>query len=111
MNFTERKPAKGEKKENIKPQESFIIDVLLQVASDASLGPRTNNELPPGIRPPQPGERGRMEVVPVILSCVDSIGLIRIIMPQDLHSPEQRIKVSKNLEEVKTPFPGRDCCS
>jgi ATP-dependent RNA helicase DOB1 len=105
VNFTERKPGKGEKKGDIPPQQSFILDVLLHVAKDASVGTRTTEELPPGVRPPQAGEKGKMEVVPVLLSCVDSIGHIRIFLPLDLKSSEQRNKVYKGLEEVKKRFP------
>jgi ATP-dependent RNA helicase DOB1 len=105
VSFSERKPPKGEKRDDLKQQQSYVLDVLLQIASDSTVGGRNNEELPPGIRPPNPGEKGKMEVIPVLLSCIESIGLIRIYMPQDLHSLEQRIKVSKNLEEVKRRFP------
>jgi ATP-dependent RNA helicase DOB1 len=77
----------------------------LLVAKDASVGTRTTEDLPPGLRPPQTGEKGKMEVVPVLLSCVDSIGHIRIFLPPDLKSSEQRNKVNKALEEVKKRFP------
>lgn len=46
-----------------------------------------------------------MEVVPVLLSCIDSIGHIRIFLPQELRSNEQRNTVRKALEEVKRRFP------
>jgi ATP-dependent RNA helicase DOB1 len=105
VNFTERRPGRGEKKADIPPQQSFILDVLLLVAKDASVGTRTTEELPPGVRPPRAGEKGKMEVVPVLLSCVDSIGHIRIFLPPDLKSSEQRNKVYKALEEVKKRFP------
>lgn len=105
VSFTSRKPGKGETKEDIPPQQSYIIDVLLQVASDVSVGTRTIDDLPPGVRPPDVGEKGKMEVVPVLLSCVDSISHILIMLPQDLRSGEQRNKVFKNLEEVKRRFP------
>lgn len=105
VNFTERRSGKGDKKTELPPQQSFILDVLLHVAKDASVGTRTTEELPPGVRPPQAGEKGKMEVVPVLLSCVDSIGHIRIFLPPDLKSSEQRNKVYKDLEEVKKRFP------
>jgi ATP-dependent RNA helicase DOB1 len=105
VNFTERKPGRGESKEDIKPPQSFILDVLLAVASDVSVGTRTNDDLPPGVRPPPEGDKGKMEVVPVLLSCVDSIGLVRIYLESDLRSSEQRNKVYKKLEEVKRRFP------
>jgi ATP-dependent RNA helicase DOB1 len=105
VNFTERKLSKDEKKEDLQPQQSYVIDVLLQVAADVSVGTRTNEDLPPGVRPPQPGQKGKIEVVPVLLSAIDSIGHIRIFLPNDLRSSEQRSKVAKDLEEVKKRFP------
>jgi ATP-dependent RNA helicase DOB1 len=111
VNFTARKPGKGESTEDIKPQQSYILDVLLQLASDVSVGPRNNSmndDLPPGVRPPEVGEKGKMEVVPVLLSCVESISHIRIMMPNDgggVRSSENRAKVAKNVDEVKRRFP------
>jgi ATP-dependent RNA helicase DOB1 len=111
VNFTARKPGKGESEGDIKPQQSYILDVLLQLASDVSVGPRnnsTNDDLPPGVRPPEAGEKGKMEVVPVLLSCVESISHIRIMMPTDgagVRSSENRAKVAKNVDEVKRRFP------
>jgi ATP-dependent RNA helicase DOB1 len=105
VNFTQRKPGKGETQEDISPQQSYVLDVVLQVASDVSVGTRTNEDLPPGVRPPELGEKGKMEVVPVLLSCVDSISHIRIMLPSELRSAESRNKVFRNLEEVKRRFP------
>lgn len=46
-----------------------------------------------------------MEVVPVLLSCIDSIGHLRLFLPPDLKSVDQRNGVRKALEEVKKRFP------
>ena len=105
VNFTPRKPNKDEKAENITPQESFVIDVLLQVADTSSNGTRTHQELPQGVRPANDGEKAKMEVVPILLSCVESIGHIRIFLPNDLKSADQRNTVRKSLDEVKRRFP------
>lgn len=104
VNFSQRKQPKGQE-EQLTPQQSYVVDVLLQVAGDASFGTQANAELPPGVRPPAPGEKGKMEVVPVLLSCIDSIGHIRIFLPPELRSTEQRNTVRKALEEVKRRFP------
>ena len=77
----------------------------MQVASDASVGSHPVDDLPPGVRPPGPGEKGKMEVVPVLLSTIHSIGHIRIFLPEDLKSSERRNHVRKSLEEVKKRFP------
>lgn len=105
VNFTNRKPGKGQKASDFLPQQSYVVDVLLQVASDVTFAPQPNQDLPQGVRPPAPGEKGKMEVVPVLLSCIDSIGHLRIFLPADLKSADQRNSVRKALEEVKKRFP------
>ncbi|KAL0263260.1 ATP-dependent RNA helicase mtr4 [Diplodia seriata] len=105
VNYTHRKPAKGQKPADISPQQSYVIDVLLQVANDVTFAPQITSELPQGVRPPGPGEKGKMEVVPVLLSCIESIGHLRLFLPPDLKSSDQRVAVRKALEEVKKRFP------
>lgn len=105
VNFTPIKPGKGQKQEDMVPQESFAIDVLLQVADVSSNGARHLHELPQGIRPPAEGEPGKMEVVPVLLNTIDSIGHLRLYLPADLKTVDQRNTVRKSLEEVKRRFP------
>ena len=105
VNFTPRKPGRGQKAENISPQQSFVIDVLLHVADTSSNGTRTHTELPQGVRPAAEGEKSKMEVVPILLSCVESIGHIRIFLPADLKSPDQRNTARKSIDEVKRRFP------
>ena len=105
VNFTQRKPARDQKAEEITPQQSYILDVLLQVADVASNGTAPHPDLPQGVRPPVDGEKVKMDVVPVLLSCVESIGHIRIFLPTDLKSSSQRNTVRKSLDEVKRRFP------
>ncbi|KAJ9623071.1 ATP-dependent RNA helicase mtr4 [Taxawa tesnikishii (nom. ined.)] len=66
---------------------------------------KKDGELPAGVRPPLPGEKGNMEVVPVLLSCIEAIGHIRLFIPNDIRSTEQRNNVRKSMEEVKRRFP------
>ena len=86
---------------------NVVVDVLLHVANDAHVPPtnKSGQELPPGVLPPAAGEKGKMEVVPVMLSTIDSIGHIRVFLPNDLRSAEQRNTVRKALDEVKRRFP------
>jgi ATP-dependent RNA helicase DOB1 len=105
VNFTARKPSRDQKDE-LSPQQQYVIDVLLQVSSSNNSTNRlTTEDLPVGIRPPLEGEKVRMDVVPVLLSCVESISHIRIFLPSELTSPDQRNTVRKSLEEVKRRFP------
>ena len=105
INFSERKPARDQNPEEITPQQSYILDVLLPVADGSFHGTKTHQDLPHGVRPPVEGEKVKMEVIPVVLSCVESIGHIRIFLPKDLKSSDQRSTILKSLEEVKKRFP------
>ncbi|KAL7776945.1 hypothetical protein CFE70_007365 [Pyrenophora teres f. teres 0-1] len=98
-------PRKGNKGEIFPPHESYIVDVLLPVASDTKFAPAVNDGLPPGVRPPTAGDKGKMEVVPVVLNCIESIGHLRVFLPNELKSAEQRNNVRKALAEVKKRFP------
>ena len=100
--FTPRKANKGE---ILPPQQSYVVDVLLAVASDSKFMPQAGDGLPPGVRPPAPGDKGKMEVVPVLLSCIESIGHLRVFLPNELKSTEQKNNVRKALGEVKKRFP------
>ncbi len=105
VNFTPRKPGKDQKAEDITPQQSYVIDVLLQVADISSNGTRTFQDLPQGVQPAVDGEKSKMEVVPILLSCVESIGHVRIFLPADLKSADQRNTARKSIDEVKRRFP------
>lgn len=80
------------------------MDVLLNVAQDAPAANRANPDLSPGVRPPAEGESGKMEVVPVLLSCLEGISGLRIFLPNDMKSQEQRNTARKNIEEIKRRF-------
>ena len=66
VNFTPRKPSRDQK-EPIPLQQSYILDVLLQVCDNFSSGTKTSQDLPQGVRPPAEGEKVKMDVVPVLL--------------------------------------------
>ena len=104
VNFIQRKQSRDQK-EPLPPQQSYILDVLLQVADSSTNGTKTHQDLPHGIRPAAEGEKSKMEVVPVLLSCVEAISHIRIFLPPSLKSVDQRNTVKKSLEEVKRRFP------
>jgi len=104
VNFIKRKPERGEPAE-MKPQMAYTVDILLLIANGASPGTQASADLPPGVRPPSPNEKGRMEIVPILLSCIDKIAHIRVFLPKDLKSSEQRQTVRKSVEEVQRRFP------
>ncbi|KAH8821221.1 rRNA-processing arch domain-containing protein [Xylogone sp. PMI_703] len=105
VKFTPRKPAKGQDAGDFSPQQSFVVDVLLQVSLDSTVTTKTTEDLPPGVVPPPEGEKGKMEVVPMVLTCIEKIGKVRIYLPKELHSAEQRATVGKSISEVKRRFP------
>jgi ATP-dependent RNA helicase DOB1 len=102
VNVSPRKASKGEV---LAPQQSYIVDVILPVASDTRFAPQANDGLPAGIRPPPPGDKGKMEVVPVLLTCIEQIGHLRVFLPNELRSVDQRNNVRKALQEVEKRFP------
>jgi ATP-dependent RNA helicase DOB1 len=105
VKFTPRRPAKGESADSYPPQESQILDVLLSISESSSVGTQTSTDLPHGVHPPVEGEKGKMEVVPCLLSCVEAIGHVRIFLPKDIKSVDSRNQVRKALDEVKRRFP------
>ena len=106
VKFTPRKGAKGlQVAEEYPPQQSYILDVLLNISDESFVGTQTHQEIPAGVKPPADGEKGKMEVVPVLLSCVEAIGHVRIFLPKDLNPVDQRQTVRKSLDEVKRRFP------
>jgi ATP-dependent RNA helicase DOB1 len=102
VNVTPRKPDRGEK---LRDQESWILDCALVVASDTKYVPHSNNGLPPGIRPPPPGDKGKVESVPVLLTSRESIGHLRLFLPKEIKTTESKLHVQKALDEVKRRFP------
>jgi ATP-dependent RNA helicase DOB1 len=105
VKFTQRRPAKGQTADEIPPQQSYVLDVLLPVSDSTSVGTQTHTDMPAGVRPPQEGEKGKMEVVPVLLSCIEAIGHVRIFLPKDINPPASRDTIRKALDEVKRRFP------
>jgi ATP-dependent RNA helicase DOB1 len=105
VKFSARRPDTSKDAQEYSPQEGHILDVLLLVSDDSTVATQTQKAIPDGIYPPREGEKGRMEVVPVLLSTIEAIGHVRIFLPKDLHPADQRNTVRKSLEEVKRRFP------
>lgn len=108
VNFVSVKPGKGQKQEDIPSSASVVVDVLLNVAADVTPPPpgsKLSDDLPPGVRPPGPGEKGKMEVAPIMNGTIDSVGHLRVFLPNDLRTQEQRNTVRKALEEIARRFP------
>jgi len=104
INFAKRYNGR-DSSENLTPQESWILDVALECAEGPTPGTKTFQSLPPGVRPARPGEKSRVEVVPVLLKCVQKISHIRIFPPKDLTTASEKAKIQKALAEVQKRFP------
>ena len=105
VNFTQRRPARGHSLDSMKPHQQYLVETLLVLASDSSVGGRQDQDLPPGISPPKGNDKGKLDIVPVLLSCIQQIGHLRVFLPKNLQSSEQRLTVRKALDEVKRRFP------
>ncbi|KAJ6064000.1 hypothetical protein N7499_012680 [Penicillium canescens] len=101
---TQRKQAKNEK-EPLTPHQSYVVDVLLRLAEGPSIGTKSHQDIPSGIQPAKEGEKERMEVVPVVLSCIHDISHIRIFLPKDIQAADARTGVKKSMDEIQRRFP------
>jgi ATP-dependent RNA helicase DOB1 len=104
VNFKPRRTPKNSS-EDLIPQHRYVVDMLLKVANEDSVGTKTHTELPSGVRPPKDGEKSHVEVVPVMLSCIQAISHIRIYLPKELQTVDARNSVKKALGEVQKRFP------
>ncbi|KAK0741839.1 rRNA-processing arch domain-containing protein [Apiosordaria backusii] len=95
------------------PQEQYFCDVLLKLSKDSKqFNPAVRETskkggkfvLPEGLMPEQPGEEGEWEVVPCLLSCVKSLSQLRVFLPKDVRSREEKENVGKSLLEIQRRF-------
>jgi len=93
-----------------KPQESFIVDVLMRISAgkpnSKQAAPKTiGGNSTSLIKPCEPGEEGECAVVPVLLSTLNGISKIRIFLGKDLKPLEARKSALDAIGEVKRRFP------
>ncbi|KAF9096494.1 ATP-dependent RNA helicase mtr4 [Mortierella sp. AD031] len=82
----------------------YIVDVLLYCAAKTQVVPGLDG-LAPGIKACPPGEKGELMVVPILLSCLESIATPRIFLAKDLRSADARHTIHKSLMELQRRFP------
>ncbi|KAJ5610380.1 hypothetical protein N7510_007099 [Penicillium lagena] len=104
VNVKERKVPKHST-ETFNPHQSHIADVLIKIADGPSVSTKTFDDIPAGIRPSKEGEKVRMEIVPMTLSCIAGISHIRLHLPRDLVSVDSRNGIRKHIDEVHRRFP------
>ncbi|KAL6058327.1 Exosome RNA helicase MTR4 [Balamuthia mandrillaris] len=78
---------------------NYIVDVLLKCAPSQNKGER-----PRPYKPTQQGSsssnEGQVEVVPVMLPLLEAISAVRVYVPKDLRSAENRQSVGRTINEV-----------
>ncbi|XP_056146246.1 exosome RNA helicase MTR4 [Lampris incognitus] len=92
------------KKTNVKAgpdaEPLYVVEVLLYCSKESVKEFATE-----AAKPPAPGEAGEMQVVPVMLHLVTSISSIRVYLPRDLRSFDNRQRMFKSIQEVEKRFP------
>lgn len=104
VKYTARRPPKGEVA-NYTDQESYIVDVLLNIAEGSNVSGPVQQDIPAGLQPPAAGEQGKMVCVPVTLSTIEAISHVRIFLPRELTSASDRRVVQKAIVETQKRFP------
>jgi len=77
----------------------YIAELLLLCSTETCRNPRA----PP--HPPPPGDKGEMQVIPVILHHIAKLSSVRIYIPKDLRSSDNRSAVRRSISEVQKRFP------
>lgn len=91
------KPKGGSSKsDNDSAKFSYIIDVMLYVK------PRTQKT--DKVEPASIEDDGEMEVIPMLLDCVQDISTVVIVLPNDLVKSENKAIVRDSLREVRKQF-------
>ncbi|XP_051540078.1 exosome RNA helicase MTR4 [Myxocyprinus asiaticus] len=93
------------KKSNVKAGTSeldplYVVEVLVNCSKDSVKNAATEVAKPAG-----PGEKGEMQVVPVMLHLITSISSVRLYIPKDLRPYDNRQSMLKSIQEVQKRFP------
>ncbi|CAL1711225.1 unnamed protein product [Somion occarium] len=110
INYQKRVPPKNRPvpiPDEISPHEQYVVDVLLNCAVGSNVPKDRNATTPtPGdVQPCPSGQKGTPLVVPVLLSTIDAISLLRVALPKDIRSSQAREQVWKSVLEVQRRFP------
>lgn len=84
-------------KNPLKAETVVVVDVLLHVTEDSAKADEP--------KPCKPGQKGNMEVIPVLHSLISQISSLRVYYPNDLRPADNRRSVLKTIAEVKKRFP------
>jgi len=82
------------------PAATYVVDVLLHVTTETSKSTSTAELMPV----PVGGKKGTMVVVPIESNLINRISSIKLFLPKDLRSPDDRKSVLKKIEQVFKRF-------
>ncbi|KAK6492875.1 exosome RNA helicase MTR4 [Huso huso] len=78
----------------------YVVEVLVHCSKES-----VKNAATDAAKPVKPGEKGEMQVVPVMLHLLRAISSVRLYIPKDLRSFDNRQSVLKSIQEVQKRFP------
>jgi ATP-dependent RNA helicase DOB1 len=110
INFQKRIPqVKGKDMTQAFEGPKYVVDVLLHCAPGpdaANYTPSQSASARAALRPcPSDVPAGEMVIVPCDLSCIDGLSMVRVFMPKDMKSAENRNQMRKTIKEVEKRFP------
>ncbi|XP_072515803.1 exosome RNA helicase MTR4 [Salminus brasiliensis] len=93
------------KKSNVKTNTGeldplYVVEVLVHCSKDS-----VKNAATEAAKPATAGEKGEMQVVPVMLNLLTSISSVRLYIPKDLRPYDNRQSMLKSIQEVQKRFP------
>ncbi|KAK2149217.1 hypothetical protein LSH36_462g02035 [Paralvinella palmiformis] len=91
---------KANQKKLSEDQVEYIVEILLHLTKETANVNRTLD-----IQPCPLGQKGEMQVVPVLLSLISAVSAVRLYFPKDLMSFSNRMSVLKSIQEVQKRFP------
>ncbi|XP_048762429.2 exosome RNA helicase MTR4-like [Ostrea edulis] len=81
-------------------ESSYVVEVLLNLSRETARCKDVKT-----IKPCRKGDRGEMQVVPVLVHLIQGVSAARLYIPSDLRSLDSRQSVQKSIQEVEKRFP------
>nr|XP_046190464.1 exosome RNA helicase MTR4 [Oncorhynchus gorbuscha] len=78
----------------------YVVEVLVHCSKES-----VKNTATEAAKPAAAGEKGEMQVVPVMLHLLTSISSVRLYSPKDLRPYDNRQSMLKSIQEVQKRFP------
>ncbi|XP_029512587.1 exosome RNA helicase MTR4 [Oncorhynchus nerka] len=78
----------------------YVVEVLVHCSKES-----VKNTTTEAAKPAAAGEKGEMQVVPVMLHLLTSISSVRLYSPKDLRPYDNRQSMLKSIQEVQKRFP------